>query len=123
MICFIPPSPSPLPYAVRKLSLFLSLPVCCRSSLQTGEVGEGVRLEPIHTTARKPGLLKTIQYSLIPPPPLHHTTRRVRHCPALKGPPPSHFLCVYCVWDNAGPVGGGGGGGGLGQPAALLCNC
>jgi hypothetical protein len=41
---------------VRKLSLFLSLPVCRRSSLLTGE-GEGVGEEQNETTAIKPGPL------------------------------------------------------------------
>ncbi len=49
---------------VSKLPLFLSLPVCRRSSLLTWErVGE----EPKHATARKPGPLKVIQYSLFQP--------------------------------------------------------
>jgi hypothetical protein len=49
-----PPHPFP---PVSKLCLFASLPVCCDlSCLLTGE--------PNHTTARKPGLLYIIQYSL-----------------------------------------------------------
>ncbi len=69
-----PPPASPLP--VSKLSLFISLPVCRRSSLLTGEgVGEE---EPNHTTARKPDFLKIIPYSLVsaiqrPPPPPPNT--------------------------------------------------
>jgi hypothetical protein len=44
----LPPSP------VSKLSLFLSLPVCRRPSLLTGEEGGGgVGEEPNHTTAIK----------------------------------------------------------------------
>jgi hypothetical protein len=42
-----PPSPS----AVSKLSLFLSLPMCRRSSLLTGEKGGGVGVEQNHATA------------------------------------------------------------------------
>jgi hypothetical protein len=38
-------------------SFFLSLPVCRRSSLLTGEGGEGVWEEPNNLTARKPGPL------------------------------------------------------------------
>jgi hypothetical protein len=56
----LPPSP------VSKLSLFLGLPVCRRSSLLTGE-GERVGEEPNHTTARKPGPLEIIHYSLLLP--------------------------------------------------------
>jgi hypothetical protein len=51
----LPPSP------VSKLPLFLSLPVCRRSSLLTGEGGgreaEVVGMESNHTTERKPGHL------------------------------------------------------------------
>jgi hypothetical protein len=40
------------PSAVSKLTLFLSLPVCRYSSLLTGKAGgEGVGVEPNHTTA------------------------------------------------------------------------
>jgi hypothetical protein len=58
-------TPIPPPSPVSNLSLFLSLPVCRRSSLFTleeskNEVGE----EPNHTTARKPSPLQIIQYSL-----------------------------------------------------------
>ncbi len=50
------------PYLViSRLSLFLSLPVCRRSSLLTEE---GVGEEPIHTTARNPGPPEIIQYFL-----------------------------------------------------------
>ncbi len=55
----VSPSPSP----VSKFSLFLSLTECRRWSLLTGEcVGEELN----HTTARKPGPLYIIQYSLVP---------------------------------------------------------
>jgi hypothetical protein len=54
-----PPSHSP----VSKLSLFLSLPVWRWSGLLTGGI-DGVGEEPNHTTARKPGPLQIIQYSL-----------------------------------------------------------
>jgi hypothetical protein len=49
----------PLPLSsISKLSLFLSLPVCRRSSLLTGEgEGLGVGVEPNHTTVRRLGLL------------------------------------------------------------------
>jgi len=53
--------PFTIPSPVSKLPLFLSLPVCRRSSLLTGE---GVGEEPNHANARKPGPLKIIQYSL-----------------------------------------------------------
>ncbi len=43
-------------------SLFLSLPVCRRSGLLTGE---GVGEEPNHTTARNSGPPEIIQYSLV----------------------------------------------------------
>ncbi len=59
-------SPNPHPSAASKLALFRSLPVCRRLSLQKGEeCGEGVRggKEPNHTTTRKYGPLKIIQYS------------------------------------------------------------
>jgi hypothetical protein len=46
---------------VNNLSLFLSLPVCRRSRLLTGE---GVGEEPNHTTERKPDPLLIIHYSL-----------------------------------------------------------
>ncbi len=58
------PPPPPPPSPVKKLPLFLSLPLCRRSSLLTGEGGEGVGKEPNHTKARKPGLLYIIAYSL-----------------------------------------------------------
>jgi hypothetical protein len=57
-----PPIPSPL-YPVSKLTLFLRLPVCRRSSLLTGEGGGG-KGKPNHTTARKPCPLLIIQYYL-----------------------------------------------------------
>ncbi len=57
-----PSSPPPSP--VNKLSLFLNLPVSRRSSLLT-RGGEGVGEEPNYTTARKPGSLLRIQYSLV----------------------------------------------------------
>ncbi len=41
------------PFPVNKLSLFLGLPVCRRSSLLTGEGGGGLVEEPIHKTARE----------------------------------------------------------------------
>jgi hypothetical protein len=50
------------PYPVIKLSLFLSLPVCRRSSLLSGE---GVVEGPNQTTARNPGPLEIIQNSLV----------------------------------------------------------
>jgi hypothetical protein len=52
---------APPPSLVSKLSLFLSLPVCRRSSLLTGDggVGKGVGEEPNHTTARSLVLLKS----------------------------------------------------------------
>ncbi len=53
-----PPSP------VSKLSLFLSLPVWSQVELTDGG-GEGVGEEPNHATARKPGPLYIIQYSLV----------------------------------------------------------
>ncbi len=54
----------PLPtLPASKLCLFLSLRMCRRWSLLTGE-GEGVGKEPNHTSARKLGLLKIIRYSL-----------------------------------------------------------
>ncbi len=46
-------SPSP----VSKLSLFLSLPVCRRSGLLTGDGRRGLVEEPSNMTARKPGPL------------------------------------------------------------------
>ncbi len=52
--------PLPAHLAREQVSLFISLPVCRRSSLLTGE-GE----EPNHMTARKPGPLYIIQYSLM----------------------------------------------------------
>jgi hypothetical protein len=47
------------PLLVSKLSLFLSLPVCRRSSLLAGVEGEGEGAgeEPNHTTDRRPGPL------------------------------------------------------------------
>jgi len=48
------PPPTPPLFPVRKVSLFLSLPVCCGSSLLTGEGGEGIGEEPNH---RPPGSL------------------------------------------------------------------
>ncbi len=57
------PTPSP-PSPVSKLSLFLSLPLCPWPNLLTGEAWERVGEEPNHTTARKPGLLYFIKYSL-----------------------------------------------------------
>ncbi len=54
------------PSHVSKLSLFISLPLCRRSSLLTGEAGEkGVGEDPNHTTARNPGPLCIIQCSLL----------------------------------------------------------
>jgi hypothetical protein len=51
-------TPTPFPSPVSKLPLFLSLPMCRRSCLLTEEGGgEGVDVEPNHTTARKPGPL------------------------------------------------------------------
>ncbi len=50
-----PRPPTPLHSPVRKVSLFLSLPVCRRSSLLTGK---GVGEEPNHTNARKLGPLR-----------------------------------------------------------------
>jgi hypothetical protein len=46
------------------LSPFLGLPVCRRLSLQTGEGERRWGEEPNHTTARKPGPLLIILYSL-----------------------------------------------------------
>jgi hypothetical protein len=56
------PSPSPPPSPASNLSLCLSLPVCCPSITdgRGGRRGE----EPNHTTTRKSGPLKYIQYSL-----------------------------------------------------------
>ncbi len=50
------PPPPPPASPVSKLSLFLNLPVRCRSSFLT-ERGVGVGEEPNHSTARKPGSL------------------------------------------------------------------
>jgi hypothetical protein len=65
------PLPSPFPLSpVSKLYLFLGLPECRRSNLRRERaVGGGV--ETYHTTARKPGLLYIIQYSLLPPVPIN----------------------------------------------------
>ncbi len=73
------PRPSSIPSPVSKLSLILGLPVCRYSSFLTEEGREGVSEEPNHTTARKPGPLKsfntlwTLRLSLyiapFPPPP------------------------------------------------------
>jgi hypothetical protein len=52
-----PPPTPPHFYTVNMLFLFLSLPLCRRSSLLTGGGGEGVGEEPNHTKARKPGPL------------------------------------------------------------------
>jgi hypothetical protein len=62
----IPAPFSALSPSVSKLYLFLSLPVCPRSSLLTEE-GEGMGEEPNHITAREPGSQYIIQYSLVPP--------------------------------------------------------
>ncbi len=59
VVCF-----GPFPSPVNKLSLFLSLPVGRRSSLQT-RGGQVVGEEPKHTTERKLGTLQIIQYSLL----------------------------------------------------------
>ncbi len=49
---------APPPFSVSKLPpLFLSLPVCRRSSLLPGEGGEGAGVELNPTTARMPGPL------------------------------------------------------------------
>jgi hypothetical protein len=53
----LPTPPSLHPFPLSRLSLFLSLPVCRRSKLLTGERGEGMGEEPNHMTARKPGPL------------------------------------------------------------------
>ncbi len=54
-------SPIPSPSSpLCKLSLFLCLPVCRRLVLLAGEGGESN-----YATARKPGLLQIIQYSLV----------------------------------------------------------
>jgi hypothetical protein len=58
MIWLLPHPLSP----VSKLSLLLSLPVCRLASLPTGGGGVVWGEEPNHTTARKPGPLKIIQY-------------------------------------------------------------
>jgi hypothetical protein len=68
MIWLLPPSP------VSTLSLFLSLPVCRRSSLLTGR--EGVGEEPNHKTARKSGPLPYSKYSL--PPPIYHGEKVIK---------------------------------------------
>jgi hypothetical protein len=52
-----PPHPLLYPSPDSKLSLLLSLPMCRRSSLLTGERGGGLREEPNHMTSRKPGPL------------------------------------------------------------------
>jgi hypothetical protein len=57
-------SPTPSPSPVSKVSLFLRLLVCRRSSLRTGE-GEDVGEEPSNTTARMQGPLYIIRYSLV----------------------------------------------------------
>jgi hypothetical protein len=62
MILLLPHPLTPSP--VSQLSLVLSLPVCRRSSLPTGEMGERVGEEQNHTTPRKPGPLKLIQFYL-----------------------------------------------------------
>ena len=60
-----PRQPPPLsPSPVKKLSLFLSLPVCRRLFLLTGGGEERVGEEPNHTTARKPGYLSINQIYL-----------------------------------------------------------
>ncbi len=48
------------PPSVSKLSLFLSLPVCCRSSILR-ERGEGVGMEPNHTTQESLVLYKSFK--------------------------------------------------------------
>jgi hypothetical protein len=62
-------SPVPFPHLSPQqllYYLFLSLPLCRRSSLLTGEGGGGeVDEEPSDTIARKPGPLQIIQYSLV----------------------------------------------------------
>jgi hypothetical protein len=59
------PAPPPSFHSsVSNLSLFLNLLVCCRSNLPYSIGGEGVGKEPNYTTARKPGPLSVIQYSL-----------------------------------------------------------
>jgi hypothetical protein len=47
------PFPSPTP--VSNLSLFLIIPLCRQSSLQTAEGRDGGRSKKNHTTARRPG--------------------------------------------------------------------
>ncbi len=54
----------PLPLYRQQVFSFLGLTVCRRSSSRTGSGTEGVGKEPNHTTARKPGPLEIIQYSL-----------------------------------------------------------
>ncbi len=55
--CDLAPPPPPPPSPVKKLPLFLSLPLCRRSSLLMGEGGKGMGKEPNHMTARKAGPL------------------------------------------------------------------
>ncbi len=52
--------PLPRPLSRQQVVSLLSLPVCRRSSLPTGEEGEGVEEEPSHATARNSGPLKII---------------------------------------------------------------
>jgi hypothetical protein len=60
----LPPPPPPSP--VSKLSLFLSLPVSRGSTLLKRErEGKRVGEEPNHTTAREPGPLYYVKYSLL----------------------------------------------------------
>ncbi len=59
MIWLLPP-----PFRGNKLSLFFCLPVCRRSSSRMREGEGGGRGAKNHTTARKPGPLSIIQYSL-----------------------------------------------------------
>ncbi len=54
------------PLLVSKLSLILSLPVCHRSRLLTGEEGEGEGEEPNHTTVKYPGPLYKSINTLLP---------------------------------------------------------
>jgi hypothetical protein len=56
-VCFVDPPPPPSPSPVRKLDQRHTGRLRKRDSLLTGEVGEGMGVEPNHTTVRKHRLL------------------------------------------------------------------